>query len=66
MASYWVDVPGYPVVYVSPTKQGIRLNQERYLLGSANQPKGHWPVPIHYITGKAERYAAAVFTYARA
>jgi tricorn protease interacting factor F2/3 len=51
VASYWIDTPGYPVVYVKKTRRGIRLSQRRFLLSSTTGPTGHWPVPVHYATG---------------
>ncbi len=51
VASYWVDNPGYPVVHVSPARNGVRISQGRFAISGGVQSAGRWPVPIHYATG---------------
>ncbi len=54
VAGFWVDTPGYPVVYATKTAKGVNLRQERFLLiGEAASGKS-WPVPVHYITGRGK------------
>ncbi|KAI4459110.1 protease m1 zinc metalloprotease [Holotrichia oblita] len=46
----WTENPGYPVVTVSKSSQGLRLTQERFLLNSSAISTTKWYVPISYTT----------------
>ncbi|MCL5238933.1 MAG: M1 family metallopeptidase [Candidatus Marsarchaeota archaeon] len=54
VAGYWVDNPGYPVVYASRTAKGVQLRQERFIISDGAKTKKSWPVPVHYITGSGK------------
>ncbi|XP_043263382.1 uncharacterized protein LOC122403732 [Colletes gigas] len=44
----WINKPGYPVVTVNRTDNGVELSQERFMLyGSSNDIK--WWIPITYV-----------------
>ncbi len=51
----WVGTAGFPVITARYDKGGIRLTQERFLLGGSGDGKV-WPIPIQYmIDGKKGR-----------
>ncbi len=53
VASFWIDNPGYPVIEVKQSADGIGLRQSRFLITGEREGRGKaWPVPLHYVTDR--------------
>ena len=42
----WITQPGYPVVHVTSSAEGISLRQEQFFAGPHNPSSRLWPIPL--------------------
>ncbi len=54
IASYWINIPGYPMVEVKHTSGRLRLIQQRFFLLD-KKDASTWPVPVRYSKGSGGR-----------
>ena len=54
VASFWIDKPGYPIVYVRRSGTGFALEQHRYFLLKSMTDKTVWPIPVRYLLSGSE------------
>ncbi|MEM3252821.1 MAG: M1 family metallopeptidase [Candidatus Micrarchaeaceae archaeon] len=52
--SHWINTPGYPAVVVEQGRNKIKLIQKKHTISVESKPKSAWPLPIDYISEKAE------------
>lgn len=43
----WISQPGFPVVTLSQTDQGLNLSQEQFFVGPHEPSSALWPVPLN-------------------